>query len=455
MLPQAAHVLQARRGVLSYALGMTGEPPPDPTPLPTAPPEAWAPIARAARRAARPIEKFLHIEAASGIILLIAAAIAMGLANSPWRSEFAAFWATSIGVSFGAFTFERSVAWYVNDVLMVIFFFVVGMEIRREMFEGELSVWKRAVLPLAAALGGMLAPALIYLAIARGEDLRSGWGVPMATDIAFAVGVLALLGPRVPAALRVLLLAVAVIDDLGAIVVIAFFYSEGIAASGLAVAALGIAIILLLRAMGVRAPSVYVPAGIVVWAGIYAAHIHPTIAGVIVGMLTPVRIWEGRERASPATALIESLHPWVAYVIMPVFAIANAGVDLSSLAFEGSAALASIGVGVGLVLGKPIGIVLVSLAAVRLGVGELPRGLGLSHLLVLGMVAGIGFTMALFIAQLAFSDATLLGAAKLGVLAGSAIAGILGLALGATLLPNSVAPNAAPTEHEAERSTVR
>jgi NhaA family Na+:H+ antiporter len=395
------------------------------------------PLAGVARRVLRPIELFLRIEAASGIILLAAAAVAMAAANSPWRGAFEAFWAARIPLSFGAFAFERSVGWWVNDVLMAIFFFVVGMEIRREMHEGELSVWKRAVLPLAAALGGMIAPALLYLGIARGAELRSGWGVPMATDIAFAVGVLALLGPRVPAALRVLLLAVAVIDDLGAIVVIAFFYSEGVKVAGLAVAAIGVASILAQRRLGISAPLAYVPAGAVVWAGIYSANVHPTIAGVIVGMLTPVASTEGQP--SVATRLIEKLHPWVAYAIMPIFALANAGVDLSGLAFEGPTALAAVGVGVGLVIGKPLGIVLVSKAAVLSGIGELPRGLGLSHLLVLGVVAGIGFTMALFIAQLAFSDPALLGAAKLGVLTGSAVAGVLGLALGVALLPQPTA----------------
>src|SRR5574338_251462 len=204
------------------------------------PPEAWEPLRRAARLVGRPIERFLQVEAASGILLLAAAAAAMGWANSPWAESYARLWHTPVGFRLGALAFERSLAWFVNDGLMAIFFFVVGLEIRREVHHGELSAWRRAALPVAAALGGMVVPAALYLALAGAPATRSGWGVPMATDIAFALGILALLGNRVPAALRVLLLALAVIDDLGAIVVIAVFYSSGIAPAGLAVAALGL-----------------------------------------------------------------------------------------------------------------------------------------------------------------------------------------------------------------------
>jgi NhaA family Na+:H+ antiporter len=431
-------------------------------------------MARLVRRAARPLDRFFRVEAASGIVLLAAAAIALIWANSPWASSYHELWHVRLGFHIGRFAFDNSFEWFVNDVLMVIFFFVVGMEIRREIHDGELSSWRRATLPAAAAIGGMLVPAGIYLALAHGGETGSGWGVPMATDIAFAVGVLALLGNRVPPALHVLLLALAVIDDLGAILVIGFFYSSGVAPSGLAVAAAGVAVIWLLRAAGVRSFIAYGLPGGVVWAGVYSAGIHPTIAGVIVGLLTPVEAWLGaeglletalqqarritdllassegehglqkplqqiafarREAVSPAEFLIGALHPWVAYVIMPLFALANAGIDLHGISFDGSPARITLAIAIALVVGKPLGVIAASALAIVCGVSERPRGLTLRHLIVLGVVAGIGFTMSLFVAQLAFSKPALLGAAKLGVLAASVIAMTLGVIVGKIILP--------------------
>lgn len=454
----------------------------------TSPPEAWEPLLRLVRLASRPLERFLRIEAASGILLLAAAAVALIAANSPWAEQYLAFWQTPLGLRVGAFTFERSLEWVVNDGLMVIFFFVVGMEIRREIHQGELSEWRRAALPAAAALGGMLAPAALYLVVAGAPMTRSGWGVPMATDIAFAVGILTLLGKRVPAALRVLLLALAVIDDLGAIVVIALFYSSGIAVGGLAVAALGLLGVLLMQRLGVRMKLAYVAPALVAWAGIYSAGVHPTIAGVLVGLMTPVRTWLGpegfvagvraelgrldatadphqlvgalrqvdaarREAQSPAESLIETLHPWVAFGIMPVFALANAGVVISSGALDAAAWSVVAGVSLGLVAGKPVGILIASWLTLRLRLGTLPAGMGWRHLLVLGVVAGVGFTMALFIAQLAFTDAKLLAAAKVGVLTASGAAAVLGLLLGRALLAPVTAGVGATTADDAERST--
>lgn len=457
--------------------------------LPSPPPEAWEPLLRLARLAGRPLERFLRIEAASGILLLVAACVALAVANSPWAEAYRHFWHTPLGVRVGSFTFERSLEWVVNDGLMVIFFFVVGMEIRREIHQGELSEWRRAALPAAAALGGMVAPAALYLAIAGAPPTRAGWGVPMATDIAFAVGILTLLGKRVPAALRVLLLALAVIDDLGAIVVIAIFYSSGVELAGLFVAALGFAGVLVMQRFGVRAKLVYVLPAVVAWAGIYAAGVHPTIAGVIVGLITPVRAWLGpegfvagvreelgqlrsgsrsaheladalhridvarREAQSPAESLIATLHPWVAFGIMPVFALANAGVTVSGESLDAASLSVVSAVIVGLVVGKPLGILLMSWLTLRLRIGTLPAGMGWQHLVVLGVVAGVGFTMALFIAQLAFADATFLAAAKLGVLAASGGAAVLGLVLGRLLLTPVIAAEVAATADEAERST--
>jgi Na+:H+ antiporter, NhaA family len=465
--------------------------PPEST-LPSSPPGAWEPLRRFARLAGRPLEHFIRIEAASGILLLVAAAIALVWANSAWAESYVHLWHTPLGIRVGTFTFERTLEWFVNDGLMVIFFFVVGMEIRREIHHGELSEWRRAALPAAAALGGMLAPAALYLVFAGAAATRSGWGVPMATDIAFAVGVLTLLGKRVPAALRVLLLALAVIDDLGAIAVIAIFYSSGVALSGLLVAALGLGAVFAMQRFGVRSKLAYIAPSVVAWAGIYAAGIHPTIAGVIVGLVTPVRAWLGpdgfvvevrkelesllhatpnavsshelaetlrnvdaarREAMSPAESLIETLHPWVAFGIMPVFALANAGVSISGGSFDATSWSVVSGVAAGLVVGKPIGVLLASWLTLRLGIGTLPAGMTMRHLVVLGVVAGVGFTMALFIAQLAFTDVKLLAAAKLGVLAASGGAAVLGLILGRLLLAPGVAATAAQTADEAESST--
>jgi NhaA family Na+:H+ antiporter len=314
----------------------------------------------------------------------------------------------------------------------------------------------------------------------------------MATDIAFAVGVLTLLGKRVPAALRVLLLALAVIDDLGAIVVIALFYSSGVALSGFLVAALGLGAVFAMQRLGVRTKLAYVVPTVVAWAGIYAAGVHPTIAGVIVGLVTPVRAWLGpdgflervrkelehlvqanshalpshelaetlhhvnlarREAVSPAESLIETLHPWVAFGIMPVFALANAGVSLSGAPLDSASWSVVTAVAVGLIVGKPIGVILASWLTLRLRIGTLPVGMSLRHLVVLGVVAGVGFTMALFIAQLAFTDARSLAAAKLGVLAASGGAAILGLALGRLLLASVETAGVARSADEAESST--
>jgi NhaA family Na+:H+ antiporter len=438
------------------------------------PPGAWKPMVQLARLAARPLDGFFRIEAASGIVLLLAAALALAWANSPWAASYSALWQLNLGVHLGPYAFQRSLAWVVNDVLMVIFFFTVGMEIRKELHDGELSSWRSASLPALAAVGGMVVPALLYLALASSGAAQAGWGTPMATDIAFAVGVLTLLGRRVPHPLRMLLLGLAVIDDLGAILVIAIFYSSQIALSGLLLAVLGVLGIVLLRAMGVRKVSAYIPPAAIVWAGTYVSGVHPTIAGVVIGLLTPVQAWLGpqgfaaeaqaqaehvshgisearasayelreplkkiefarREAVSPAEFLIGKLHPWVAFLIMPLFALANAGVDLRGTSFSGEALRVSLSIGLALVVGKPLGIFAVSFAALRVRLSTLPTGLGLRHIVVLGVVAGIGFTMSLFIAQLAFASPELLAAAKLGVLCASAVAMVLGLGIGRLLL---------------------
>ncbi len=426
------------------------------------------------------------------MLLIVAAAVALVFANSQLAESYAAIWQTPIGFHLGALSFERDLAWWVNDGLMAIFFFVVGLEIRREIHAGELSELQRASLPAAAALGGMVVPALLYLAIAGAPATRGGWGVPMATDIAFAVGVLAILGKRVPAALRVLLLALAVIDDLGAIIVIAVFYSSGLSTTGFLVAAAGFGGVILLQRLGVRSKLAYIPPALVAWAGVYAAGIHPTIAGVIVGLMTPVRAWLGtegfirgvrseldqleeagaaaasthqvaetlnhvqdakREALSPAEGIIDILHPWVAFGIMPIFALANAGVTIGGGSLDRASWTVLLGAAAGLLVGKPIGVMLASWLAVRVGIAKLPTGITIRHLFVLGLVAGIGFTMAIFIAQLAFRDESYLTAAKLGILSASGVAAVVALAVGRLLLSPVAIRGAALTADEAERST--
>jgi NhaA family Na+:H+ antiporter len=332
----------------------------------------------------------------------------------------------------------------------------------------------------------MVVPACLYLAVNGGTPQARGWGVPMATDIAFAVGVLALLGPRVPPALRILLLALAVIDDVGAIIVIAIFYSAGLNLAGLALVGAGLLILLGMQKLGVRSPFAYLLPGLVVWAGAYLAGIHPTLAGVVVGLATPVRAWFGarrfvaeaaatveavrsdgghglahrldnldlarREAVSPVDRLLHALHPWVAFVIMPVFALSNAGVvlDASSLRADG---MVMSGVFLGLALGKPLGVLGFSWLAVRLRLVALPAGIGWREMLVLGMVAGIGFTMALFIAGLAFPPGPVMEVAKLGILGASLLAGVAGLLAGRLLLGARARTGAAATAPAAELST--
>jgi len=441
-----------------------------------------------------PIESFLHIEAASGVVLLLSAVVAMVIANSRFADAFHHLLDAPVGLRIGTMLVEHPVHFWINDGLMTIFFFVVGLEIRREIHEGELSTIRRAILPALAALGGMIAPALLYLSVAghRVED-RPGWGVPMATDIAFAVGVLALLGKRVPPALRVLLLALAIIDDIGGIIVIAMFYSGALDTGGFLLAAGGLAGIFLLQRVGVRRPVLYLVPGVIVWAGITRSGVHPTIAGVVIGLLTPARSWLGpeglvhlarrsaegveselktgqlgtvatarlaeeaarmdlarREALAPATRLQMLLHPWVAFGIMPIFALANAGVTLDKSAL--TLAPVSGGVILGLVLGKPIGVMGACLLAVKTRITTLPRGIGGRELAVLGLTAGIGFTMALFIANLAFPDGQRLEQAKAGILFASIVAMILGLGAGFFLLRAQPSAGAARTEAEAEAS---
>ena len=391
--------------------------------------------------------RFIGVEAASGVVLLAATALALAWANSPLADTYEALWHRQL--SFGIPLLARyDLHFWVNDGLMTVFFLLVGLEIRREIHDGTLSDPRVATLPIIAAAGGVAVPALlyllIYLLIGGGPELRRGWAIPTATDIAFAVGVLSLIG-RGSAALRMLLLTLAIADDVAAILVIAFFYSGGLAAGQFVIAAAGIALVFLLQALGVRSALAFVLPGALVWLGMLRAGMHPTLAGVLLGLLTPVSADFGLRRRvpcpaeAPVTRVEAMLHPYVAFGIMPLFALANAGVSLAGLDFSAHAPLrVCTAIVLGLVLGKPLGIVAAALAAVRCKIGELPPGVRSPQLLLLGILGGIGFTMSVFIANLAFDDPALLAAAKLGVLVGSAVAATLGFVVGRVQSPLSV-----------------
>lgn len=426
---------------------------------------------RLTERALETLERILHVEAVSGIVLLIAAIAALSWANSPWAGSYHVLWHTPVTLGIGRFVSSQSLHFWINDGLMTVFFLVVGMEIRREIHEGALASMRLAALPVAAALGGVAMPALIYLALNETPPLRQGWAVPTATDIAFAVGVLALLGRSIPANVRVLLLALAVIDDLVAVLIIAFLYSGGLAVAGFVVAGAGIALTLVMQRMGIGAAWAYFLPGAVVWLGVLQTGAHPTLAGVVLGLLTPVTSRPMREPAvraaaraanhmaavadsaegpeglskplrelrlaqrevlPPVVRVQMALHPWVAFAVMPLFALANAGVSIGGTEVgDGASRSILLGVLAALVLGKPLGIIGVSWLAVRTGLCRLPPGVTWAGVCLVGLLAGIGFTMSIFIANLAFSQEQLLGAAKLGVLAGSLVSALVGLTWGA------------------------
>jgi len=381
--------------------------------------------------------RFISVEAVSGIVLLIAAALALLWANSPWAESYVALWHLPLSFGIARYLPAHDLHFWVNDGLMTVFFLVVGLEIRREMHDGSLSDPRVATLPIIAAVGGVLVPALVYVAINHSPDTRAGWAIPTATDIAFAVGILSLCGKGVPSALRMLLLTLAIIDDIAAILVIAFFYSSGIDYTGLVIVAAAVALVLLMQRLGIRSPLFYVLPGALAWFGMLRAGMHPTLAGVILGLLTPATANFGRHRCVDPTALapvqqVESwLHPWVAYGIMPLFALANAGVSLGGVNLAAGKPLSvAAGIVAGLVLGKPVGIVLAALIAVSLKLCTLPEGVSWRHMVVLGLLGGIGFTMAIFISNLAFEGSALLTSAKFAVLVASGAAAALGLILG-------------------------
>ena len=374
----------------------------------------------------RSLESFLRIEAASTVLLVFATAVALVWANSSASDRYDLLWQTPLPAWLGT----SSPRFWINDGLMTLFFLLVGLEIRSELHDGVLSQPRMAALPAVAALGGIVVPALVYLVLNSNSTLRRGWAIPTATDIAFAVGVLTLLGRRVPRTLRVLLLTLAIVDDIGAIVIIALYYSNGLAFAGLLISLCGIAMVLGLRRAGFQRIAWYLLPGLLLWYGLGRAGIHPTLAGVILGLLTPVPGNDGTSACSSAR-LKDGLHRVVAFGVMPLFALANAGVDLRGLTITPGATL-SLGAGVvlGLVIGKPLGILSAAALCLRSGIGELPGEIRWRHLLVLGCLGGVGFTMSVFIAGLALTQPELLATAKAAILLASLAAAALGLAIG-------------------------
>jgi NhaA family Na+:H+ antiporter len=413
-------------------------------------------------RLKNPFVRFLHIESASGSILLLFTVAALVLSNSPWAAAFEHAWETQVGLHFGSFEFTRSLREWINDGLMTLFFFLVALELKRELILGELNKPRMAALSIAAALGGMIVPAAIYLALQTGQPGQSGWGTVMATDTAFVIGCLALLGSRIPQSLRVFMLSLAIVDDIGAILVVAIGYSSDIAWWPLAIASLGLVIIRAMAMLGFRGFPLYFLVGGVIWLAVDASGIHATITGVMLGLMTPARRWvsderlyailgqviahpasnessrdttdrqtlqmaeiAARETLSPVERLEITLHPWVGFVIMPLFAFANAGLPL---AFSDLGSSVTLAVFLGFVLGKPIGVMLFSWLAVRLHIAILPPELSWRLLAGGSFLAGIGFTMALFIANMAFSE-SLIDSAKLGIFLASVFSAVAGLAL--------------------------
>jgi len=412
-----------------------------------------------ARSIAQPVTRFLQVEAAGGLLLVAAAVVALVWANSPWSAAYDDLWSTTLTVDLGGHAISEDLRHWINDGLMTLFFFVIGLEIKHEVTHGQLTSARAAAVPIAVALGLMVVPAALYAVMNLGGDGASGWGIPMATDIAFALGVLALLGDRVPAELKVLLLGLAIVDDIGAILVIAVFYTDSIEPAWLLVAVSALLVSALLRRARVRYLPVYVALGLGVWLATFESGVHATIAGVALALLAPSRpflpevdadriagelsadqavtatevrdiSFRIRESIPVTERLQDLLHPWTSYLVVPLFALANAGVVLS---WDGLGDAASspvtLGVGVGLVVGKLIGVTAAIALVLRLGLGRLPDGVTRRDVTGMAAIAGIGFTVSIFVAGLAFDDVTLVDDAKIGILAASVIAAAIGSAI--------------------------
>ncbi|HSH59588.1 MAG TPA: Na+/H+ antiporter NhaA [Acidimicrobiales bacterium] len=412
---------------------------------------------RPGRSVPRALQRFLHTESSGAVALLAATVLALAWANSPWKATYETLWHTELTLGLGDVVRAEDLRHLVNEALMAIFFFVVGLEIKQELVAGQLRRWKSAALPVVAAVGGMVVPALIYTAVNVGGEGSRGWGIPMATDIAFALGVLALLGKSIPGSLKVFLLTLAIADDVGAIAIIAVFYSGGIQWSALLVAAALLAGVAALRRARVFWAPGYLILGVGVWVAFYESGVHATLAGVALGLLAPARPlaadvvveeWSvdlaeepsagelktmtnlAKSTVSVTERLQHMLHPVTSYLIVPLFALANAGVVFEARALEAPGASAvALGVGLGLVVGKIVGVSGAAWLAVRARVGRLPDGVRWPHIVGVAGLAGIGYTVSLFIADLAFPKGELVDAAKLAILAASVVAAVLGSAM--------------------------
>lgn len=385
------------------------------------------------------LPNFFHSPLAGGLLLGLAALLALLMNNSPAEWLYDGFLTTPVAIQFGAFAINKPLLLWINDGLMAIFFLMVGLEIKREVLEGQLSSRAQFSLPAIAALGGVAAPALVYCLINwGGEDTASmqGWAIPAATDIAFALGVLSLLGSRVPAGLKVCLVAIAIIDDLAAIVIIALFYTDNLSLISLGIGAVAVAILAILNRRGVMATAPYIVVGLVLWACVLKSGVHATLAGVVLAMFIPLR-GKNHHGESPAKTLEHDLHAWVSIAILPIFAFANAGVSLKGLSFELLMQPITLGIAAGLFVGKQIGVLLFTSLGVALRLCKLPEGVSWRHYYGMSLLTGIGFTMSLFIGTLAFDDIEHQRAVRLGVLLGSVLSGVLGYLVLRSMCPKS------------------
>ncbi len=392
--------------------------------------------------------KFVHHEASGGVMLLMAAMLALLLANSPLASLYGALLDTHLSVKIGEWGIDKNLLHWINDGLMAIFFFHVGLEIKRELVEGELSTVKQAALPALGALGGMVVPALIYIALNSADPhALAGWAIPTATDIAFAVGVLALVGSRIPPALKIYLLALAIIDDLGAILIIAFFYTYNLSMTALLLAGLGVVGLFLLNRRGVTSTAAYVLMGFFVWLCVLKSGVHATLAGVITAFAIPLTPLANDDRykspESLASRLQENLHPWVNFGVLPAFAFANAGVSLAGLTVAKLVSPIPLGIALGLFVGKAIGVFGFSRLAIALGVGTSPEGASWTQLFGVAVLAGIGFTMSLFIGMLAFPEPQYAADIRIGVLSGSICSALIGYLILTRAKPDVAPPPSA------------
>jgi NhaA family Na+:H+ antiporter len=374
------------------------------------------------------IQEFIKLETSGGVVLMIAAIFAMIIANTPLSANYDLILGTYIKVGIGNFEIAKPAILWINDGLMAIFFFLVGLEIKREVLAGELSSFDKAILPIMAAIGGMAVPGIIFAIINWGtpENLN-GWAIPTATDIAFALGILALIGSRAPISLKIFLLAIAIIDDLGAIVIIAIFYTSELSLSALSFSVIGFAAAVALNRMGVQRTAPYLLVGIVMWVFVLKSGVHATLAGVLIAFTIPLKT--KNEDEALLYKMEHGLHPWVAFLILPVFAFANAGVNFTGIGIDDLLQPLTLGIAVGLFLGKQIGVFLATWIGVKSGIARLPENVSWKHVYGVACLTGVGFTMSLFIGSLAFATADVMNAVRLGVVLGSVLSGIIGYLL--------------------------